>query len=314
MAQFARRVLPRLWPRRQAVRFHSEVRRFKSVEPESFTKTPLFYMTVGTVGVAGLYVATHLERTPISERLRFMSMSNEAEEALGEESFQQVMAQYQDNLYPAYHPVTRRVERIASQIIEKTPLRSQQWTFHVVRSPELNCFVLPGRHVFVFEGILPILDTDDAMAAVLGHEIAHLYARHAAERMSLRYVVVGLAVLISLSGIDISPFFRNLMLQVGLELPFSRKMESEADYIGLHLMSECCFNPAAAAGVFEKMEEAQKGRKVPQYLSTHPANPQRVKQLKEWLPEMKAVRWKNDCGEAEAFEKHLAGAYNVRYR
>lgn len=314
MAQLLRRTIPRLW-RGPSMRYRSdEYKYFRSrEEPEPGRFTRNTKIVVGLAAVGGLYVAVHLEKTPVSNRTRFISIGQQSEEQLGEQAFQETLAQYDGKLYASSHPVARRVERIAKQLIAHTPLQDQAWTFHVVQAPELNCFVLPGRHVFVFDGILPILDTDDALAAVLGHEIAHLYARHAAERMSLRYVMMGLAMLVSFSGIDISPLIRDVVLSVGLELPFSRRMESEADYIGLHLMSECCYDPTAAADVFARMEEAQKGRSPPKYLSTHPPNPVRIAQIHKWLPEMMAVRDRH-CEDLDSFNRFSSKQRDVKHR
>jgi hypothetical protein len=140
--------------------------------------------------------------------------------------------------------------------------------------------------VFVYTGILPIAKTDDGLAAILGHEIAHNLARHQAENMSrmiplqvLRWVLTFVLVASDSTGITmglgqaLGPLLINGVLNFGIMLPASRKQESEADYIGLLMMAESCYDPAAAVSVWQRMEEDEKNRDVtvPQWLSTHPS-------------------------------------------
>jgi predicted Zn-dependent protease len=145
-----------------------------------------------------------------------------------------------------------------------------------------NAFVTPGGHLFVFSGIIRVCRTTDALAAVLGHEIAHNTASHAAERMSsavaanltsgclffLAGAARGLAFLAvwTLSG---GRYLQSLLY----ELPMGRRMETEADFIGLMMMAEACFDPRAAIGFWERMESLgrQGGPEMPEMLSTHPS-------------------------------------------
>jgi predicted Zn-dependent protease len=150
-------------------------------------------------------------------------------------------------------------------------------------SPETaNAFVLPGGKVFVFSGILNVCRNQDALAAVLGHEIAHSTASHAAERLSavtagglttgsLFFLVGplrGLA-LFSLWTLMGGYYVRDLLVL----FPMSRSQESEADYLGLTMMAEACFDPRQSLGFWRRMEEMQKagGFRVPEMLSTHPS-------------------------------------------
>jgi len=138
----------------------------------------------------------------------------------------------------------------------------------------MNAFVLPGGKVFVYSGILPIAKTDDGLAAILGHEIAHNVARHQAEQLSS--LVILAPVRWAFIYLDYAGFtagfgrvLADLALNFGLMMPASRKQESEADYIGLMMMAKACYDPKAAVKVWQRMEAANKSD-IPQWLSTHP--------------------------------------------
>ena len=145
-----------------------------------------------------------------------------------------------------------------------------------------NAFVTPGGNLFVFSGILRVCGNSDALAAVLGHEIAHAVASHSAERMSsacaanlfsgsvffLVGALPGLA-LFALWSISGGRFIQNYLFS----LPMTRKMETEADYIGLMMMAEACFDPREAVGYWRRMEHLHRhgGHEIPEMLSTHPS-------------------------------------------
>lgn len=136
--------------------------------------------------------------------------------------------------------------------------------------------MLPGGKVFVYTGILPIARTDDGLAAILGHEIAHNVARHSAESAS-RYLIFNLPLRYLLIFLDNTGYtmglgrvLGDLLMGLGVTLPASRKQESEADYIGLMIMAKSCYDPKAAVGVWERMEAADHSGN-PEWLSTHPS-------------------------------------------
>jgi predicted Zn-dependent protease len=137
--------------------------------------------------------------------------------------------------------------------------------------------VIPGGKVFVYSGILPTAQTDDGLAAILGHEIAHNLARHQAESMSRAAIILtpltaALVLLDAMYGFGYGPgrFLGNIAMEFGLARPASRVQESEADFIGLMMMAKSCYDPYAAVGVWQRMEEGEK-QEIPQWLSTHPS-------------------------------------------
>jgi predicted Zn-dependent protease len=171
-------------------------------------------------------------------------------------------------------------------------LKNFAWEFNVVDDPTINAWCMPGGKVVVYTGILPVTQNEDALAVVMGHEIAHALANHGNERMSQ-----GLIAQLGLTGLDIALSQKprethNLFMQaagvgaqVGVLLPFSRKHESEADEIGLYLMAMAGYNPEAAAPFWQRMNrQAGGGGRPPEFLSTHPDPVKRSQQLTKLVP------------------------------
>jgi len=161
------------------------------------------------------------------------------------------------------------------------------WEIHVLDSPEKNAFVLPGGKIFVFSGILPVLENFDALAFVLGHEVGHVLARHAAEQLTLVKVLLLLNDVLTTG--NYAPWILTAILSQLSALAFSRKMESEADYIGLYLMNEAKYKIEEAPHVWVRMSEATKElERPPEFLSTHPADETRMKRITLWIKEIQA--------------------------
>lgn len=170
-------------------------------------------------------------------------------------------------------------------------LKNFAWEFNVVDDPKtVNAFCMPGGKVVVYTGILKVTQNEDALAVVMGHEIAHALANHGNERMSQ-----GLIAQVGLTSLQVAlsqkpSQTRDLLLaaagagaQVGVLLPFSRKHESEADEIGLYLMAMAGYNPDAAVPFWNRMNKMGGGR-PPEFLSTHPDPAKRSEKLKELVP------------------------------
>ncbi|KAF2100365.1 spap14e8.04 protein, partial [Rhizodiscina lignyota] len=193
--------------------------------------------------------------------------------------YNEVMEQNRGKLLSEWDPRTKMVHRVLERLIPSSGLTDQRWEVHVINDPEPNAFVIPGGKVFVNTGILPICKNDDGLATVLGHEIAHNLAHHAAERLSQAGILSGVAFISwFMTGIDIGLF--RLVGNYAFSLPGSRQQESEADYIGLMMMAQSCFNPDAAIGLWDRMDKAEKV-KVPQFLSTHPSSHNRMDKMRE---------------------------------
>lgn len=187
--------------------------------------------------------------------------------------------------------------RLATEVYFKAKkmekeLKNFAWEFNVVDDPNtVNAFCMPGGKVVVYTGILKVTQNEDALAVVMGHEIAHALANHGNERMSQ-----GLVAQLGLTSLDLAlsqkpAQTRNLLLsaagagaQVGVLLPFSRKHESEADEIGLYLMTMAGYNPSEAAPFWGRMAKSGGGSRPPEFLSTHPDPVRRSKKLQELVP------------------------------
>ncbi|WP_369793880.1 M48 family metallopeptidase [Prevotella sp. 10(H)] len=169
-------------------------------------------------------------------------------------------------------------------------IASYSWEFHLVKSPEVNAFCMPGGKIVVYEGILPYTRDETGLAVVLGHEVSHAVARHANERMSqqLASQLGGVALGVAMSNQkqetqEMAMAVYGLGSQVGILLPYSRKQESEADHLGLIFMAMAGYDPREAPVFWERM--AQQGGKTPELLSTHPSDQTRERDLQKELPE-----------------------------
>ncbi|MDH6312065.1 putative Zn-dependent protease [Parabacteroides sp. PFB2-10] len=170
------------------------------------------------------------------------------------------------------------------------------WEFNLVADPQMNAFCMPGGKIVVYEGLMKIVSSDDDLAVVMGHEVAHAVAKHSNERMSQQ-----MATVLGASVLDAAVGNKSAMVQqvastvygLGSEtlviLPFSRKHESEADYMGLILMTMAGYNPQAAVGFWQKMS-AGGGAGVPEFLSTHPSDSRRINDIQNALPEMEKYK------------------------
>ncbi|KAK3672009.1 metalloendopeptidase [Recurvomyces mirabilis] len=256
---------------------------------------PTFYREVGLLagGTATLYVA-NLEKVPVSDRYRFRIIPYSWEAWQGQQMYQQTMQEFGRKLMPPTSREHRMVQAVMERLIPHSGLEAEEWEVHVIDDPMKNAFVIPGGKVFVFRGILDVAQGEDGLAAVLGHEIAHNVAHHAAERMSQSVPVLFLLAVLSLVGLD--PGIGNTALNLAFTLPGSRKQEEEADYIGLMMMSESCFDPKAAMGLWGRMEEEEKGASGPQFLSTHPSNHNRLEKIRGWLPKAEEKVEGSGCG------------------
>ncbi|MDH6534501.1 M48 family peptidase [Parabacteroides sp. 52] len=177
-------------------------------------------------------------------------------------------------------------------------VKNFSWEFNLVQDQEMNAFCMPGGKIVVNEGLMKIVTSDDELAVVMGHEVAHAVAKHSNERMSQQLLtqyggaLVGLAVSQKNEAVQgVANSVYALGSQVGVILPFSRKHESEADYMGLILMTMAGYNPQVAVHFWEKMS-AGGGGSVPEFLSTHPSGGQRISDIQRYLPEMEKYKRK----------------------
>jgi predicted Zn-dependent protease len=171
-------------------------------------------------------------------------------------------------------------------------LEGYEWEFNLVEDPNVNAWCMPGGKVVVYTGILPVTQGEAGLAVVMGHEIAHAFAKHGAERMSQGLLVEMGGIALSTALKDKPEQTKNLFMQsygigtqVGVLLPYSRVHENEADHLGLIFMAMAGYNPEEAVSFWQRMAAQKTGAQPPEFLSTHPASETRIQNLKDLLPE-----------------------------
>ncbi|MBP93699.1 MAG: peptidase M48 [Flavobacteriaceae bacterium] len=169
-------------------------------------------------------------------------------------------------------------------------LDGYKWEYNLIESEQVNAWCMPGGKIAFYTGILPIAENETAIAAIMGHEVAHALANHGQQRMSAAYIQQGIAlagnVLIEDNQTrDIFNQSYGIGSQVGVMLPFSRSHETEADKIGLILMAVAGYNPEEAANLWRRMDANSGGQAPPEFLSTHPANASRIENLTNLVPQ-----------------------------
>ncbi len=228
---------------------------------------------------------------PVTGRQYAVLVPQETERALGEQSFSEVKKTEKVSSNPILNARVNTVgKRIATAI--GTDIPNAQWEFVVFESKELNAFALPGGKVGVYSGLLDLAESDSELAIVMGHEIGHVVARHGSKRMTEGIVtaavgLVGAEVVSDKYGADKKDLFLLAyggVSALGYVLPHSRDDESEADQMGLYYAAKAGYDPRAAVTFWERMTAAKQGPKLPAILSTHPADAQRIANLRATAP------------------------------
>lgn len=192
--------------------------------------------------------------------------------------------------------LTNRVKNIGNKLIQKAPLfradcANWDWEVNVIDSDELNAWCMAGGKIAVYSGLVETLNlTDDEIATVMGHEIAHALREHIREQQSTQMIQDGvLSVASSLFGLDnTTQQIGQIAANVGLTLPFSRAHETEADALGLELMYDAGFNPSNASNLWKKMmAQGNANDGIMVLLSTHPGNTDRMQKLDELAKQLK---------------------------
>ena len=188
--------------------------------------------------------------------------------------------------------IEESVSAYFASINEPDPTANFRWEYILIDNDKVkNAWCMPGGKIAVYTGILDITKNKHGLAAVMGHEIAHAVAKHSIERASRALVLnVGTAALDIFTGGAISNTSRTTGVDVagmlrtfGIDNPFGRKQETEADYLGLIFSSLSGYNIKESTKLWQRMQEANKGKEPPQFMSTHPSSKNRIKNLEGWI-------------------------------
>ncbi len=267
--------------------------------PQLMRVTTMVCLLAGGVALVGC------ETNPYTGRKQLLMTSIGQEVQMGAQAFDQVKSD--PKMRPSQDPrEVEPVKRVAARIVEAAK-RSKyaqmaqqfQWEVTIIKDDKTaNAFALPGGKMAVYTGIFPMAKTEAGLAAVMGHEVVHALARHGAERMSQGQAAnVGMQIIGAAIGIGSkNPALGQAAMgalgvgaQVGVLLPFSRKHESEADYVGILLAADAGYDPRESVALWERMGQASGGGGQSEFLSTHPSHDTRIEQLKEWMPEAMAI-------------------------
>ena len=256
-----------------------------------------------SIALAGMLFSC--SKNPVTGRKQMLFLPESQMIGMSATAYGDFLNQNQQNVLPQSDERAARVTRIGEKITVAVNQYLQakgamnrvegfNWQYNTVEDPTLNAWCMPGGMIVFYTGILELCQTDDEIAVIMGHEVAHAIARHGNERMSSAMAAQGItaAAAIGLQSSDPAKN-NNLLLQaVGLgsqlgQLKFSRNHESEADKMGLEFMSLAGYDPYAAVGFWQKMSQ-QGGQKPPEILSTHPSDDRRIKDIEEYLIRMEA--------------------------
>ncbi len=217
---------------------------------------------------------------------------------MGVRAYREVLRHARLNANPE---INELVNRVGQRIAAAANKPDYFWEFAVIQDDQtINAFALPGGKVAVFTGILKITQSEAGLATVMGHEVAHALQRHGAERMSRSVLdqIVQLGAMGAAAAGAVDPSVIQGVSSaygVGVVLPFSRKQESEADFIGLRLMAQAGYDPGEAVPFWERMSGCPRkligtlcfrsAASIPEFLSTHPSDITRINQIEAWIPD-----------------------------
>lgn len=225
---------------------------------------------------------------PETGKQAFVLTTPSQEINLGANAFADIKRSQKISQDPA---INAQVQRVAKRVIEAANMPHLQWEVVVFDDPNPNAFALPGGKIGVHTGILPITASDAGLAAVLGHEIAHISQRHAAQRLAQQMALLGVASLGSVLASDDPKVRARWMTAIGATgtlgviLPYSRQHELEADALGIIYAARAGYDPREAPKVWARMAQAARNYPRPlEFLSTHPVEQTRIRALEAQMP------------------------------
>ena len=227
--------------------------------------------------------------TPVSNRSALILIPKSQEISLGIQSYNEILKREKESEDTQLNQIIRRVgQRIASV----SDMPKLEWEIKLIESDQKNAFALPGGKIAIYTGILSVAKNEAGLATVMSHEIAHVIARHGAQRMTQQMLLQGAMIGAGLSMKNSTQ--KNIVLSAlgvgvlyGFTLPFSRLHESEADQIGLIYMAKAGYDPNEAINFWQRFGQVKGGKEGPEWASTHPADATRIQGLRGYLSRAK---------------------------
>lgn len=259
--------------------------------------------------LAGLTVIEGCSTVPLTGRRQLSLVPASEINTMSFQAYQQVLdtsrlstnQAWTNMVRSAGRKISRSVESYLREIGEADNVEGFQWEFNLLAEDIINAWAMPGGKVAFYEGIMPIAQNETGVAVVMGHEIAHAIAKHGAERMSL-----GLAQQLGGATLQVAlrqqpQLTQQLAMaafgagsQLGVQLPYSREHESEADRLGLIFMARAGYDPREAPRFWKRMQEKEKGARPPELLSTHPHPDNRIRKLNQYMDEALKIYQQNN--------------------
>ena len=252
--------------------------------------------------VAAVLVSCGTTNTvPITGRKQNLMVSDGEVLSLSTQQYQEFMKTAKVSTNATNTAMVKRVgTNLANAVVNflntngyQNDVQNYQWTFNLVADNQANAWCMPGGLIVVYEGLLPITQDEASLAIVLGHEIAHAVARHSAEQMSTQikqqYGVQGAGALASILGVGSNTVaLGQAVLNMNFNfanLKYSRDNENEADHLGLIFAAMAGYDPSVAVKFWERMSAASGNKSTSEFLSDHPSDATRIKNIQGWLPE-----------------------------
>jgi predicted Zn-dependent protease len=252
----------------------------------------LWPLAIAAMVAAFQYFSSQKYVNPETGRAAHVALSEGQEQALGLQSYEDVLSQSQVmNSGPQVEMVNKVMNRL--EAATGNAGKNMDWQVSVVDSPQANAFCLPGGKMVVYTGILPVAKSEAGLATVLGHEMAHATSRHGSQRLLQsklsNTLMTGANASLALGDMDMRQKMEVMAAlgagaKYGVLLPFSRNHESEADEIGLYYMARAGYDPHEAVNFWQRMEQNSNSPQTPEFLSTHPSHGTRIQELNEHMP------------------------------
>lgn len=278
--------------------------------------------------ILSLFLLTHLDESPLTGRTRLLVFSRENYMELAAITAEGYMEEFAELMVPEKDPRHQVVETLVQHLANRNrdipEVSAVSWSVHVVESPAVNAFVLPNGKVFMFTGMLDAVADVHQLTVILGHEMAHALMEHSAEQASMSHVVDFLSLILLTAIWAVCPrdslallghWTQDKLIQFMFSRPYSRKLEAEADQVGLQLAAKACADVRAAPVFWQQLEISDQLRgepSTPEWLSTHPSHSNRVTQMERLIPQALELRQSCDCPALPSVDPRAVFSRSVR--